>query len=87
MDETTWLTATKDHPTIFATGLVDLTAKVVIDVIPGRSAAALGSWLDRKPREWRERIDVVATDLAESCRSGLAGRLDHATRSPTPSTW
>jgi len=24
VDETTWLSATKDHPTLFATGLVDL---------------------------------------------------------------
>ena len=87
VDETTWLSATKDHPTLFATGLVDLHAKVVIDVAPGNSAADLGSWLARRPERWLEGVRVVATDRAESYRSGLAGRLDHALRLPTRSTW
>ncbi len=46
VDETTWLSATKDHPTLFATGRVNLPAKVVIDIIEGNSAADLGGWLD-----------------------------------------
>ena len=36
VDETAWLSATKDHATLYATGLVDLRAKIVIDVIRGR---------------------------------------------------
>jgi transposase len=84
VDETTWLSATKDHPTLYATGLVDLTAKVVIDVIRGNSGTDLGSWLDRQPRPWLDGISVVATDLAESYRSGLSGRLGHAVRVADP---
>jgi transposase len=84
VDETTWLTATKDHPTLFATGLVDLERRVVIDVIEGNSARDLGSWLDRQPPRWLGLIRVVATDLAESYRAGLAGRLDHAIRVADP---
>jgi len=84
VDETSWLTATKDHPTLFATGLVDLQAKVVIDVIRGNSATDLGSWLDRQPPEWLAGVRVVATDLAESYRAGLDGRLDHAIRVADP---
>ena len=84
VDETSWLAATKDHSTLFATGLVDLHAKIVIDVIPGNSAHDLGSWLDRQPGEWLGRVRVVATDLAESYRAGLAGRLDHAIRVADP---
>lgn len=84
VDETTWLSATKDHSTLFATGLVDLEAKVVIDVIEGNSARDLGSWLDAQPPAWCEQIRVVATDLAESYRSGLDGRLDHAIRVADP---
>jgi len=84
VDETTWLTATKDHPTLFATSLVDLRAKIVIDVVAGNSAPDLGSWLDRQPASWLGQVRVVATDLAESYRSGLEGRLDHAIRVADP---
>jgi transposase len=84
VDETSWLSATKDHATLYATGLVDLAAKVVIDVIEGNAAKDLGSWLDRQPKQWLAGIGVVATDLAESYRSGLDGRLDHAIRVADP---
>jgi transposase len=84
VDETAWLTATKDHATLYATGLVDLRRRVVIDVIAGNSAKDLGSWLDRQPVPWLSQVRVVATDLAESYRSGLDGRLDHAIRVADP---
>lgn len=84
VDETSWLTATKDHPTLFATGMVDLQEKVVIDVVPGNSSQDLGSWLDRQPAAWLAGVRVVATDLAESYRAGLDGRLDHAIRVADP---
>ena len=84
VDETTFLTATKDHGTLYATGMVDLDAKVMIDVIEGNSAHDLGSWLDRQPTGWLGEIRVVATDLAESYRAGLEGRLNHAIRVADP---
>jgi transposase len=84
VDETTFLSANRDHPTLFATGLVDLGRRVVIDVIEGNSATDLGRWLDRQPTDWLGDIRVVATDLAESYRSGLDGRLDHAIRVADP---
>ncbi len=84
VDETSWLRATKDHATIYATGLVNLTRRIVIDVIPGNSSKDLGFWLDRQPALWLNEIRVVATDLAESYRSGLDGRLDHAIRVADP---
>ncbi len=84
VDETTWLSATKDHPTLFATGLVDVERRVVIDACEGNAAEDLGSWLDRQPPSWLSGIRVVATDLAESYRAGLQGRLDHAVRVADP---
>ncbi|MPZ15990.1 MAG: ISL3 family transposase [Chloroflexi bacterium] len=84
VDETTFLSATKDHATLFATGLVDLRRRVVIDVIEGNSATDLGRWLDRQPEAWLGQVRVVATDLAESYRAGLDGRLDHAIRVADP---
>jgi len=84
VDETAWLTATKDHATLYATGLVDLRRRIVIDVIRGNSAKDLGSWLDRQPAAWLSQVRVVASDLAESYRAGLDGRLDHAIRVADP---
>jgi transposase len=84
VDETSWLTATKDHPTRFATSLVDLRATIVIDLVAGNSATDLGSGLDRQPALWLGQVRVVATDLAESSRSGLDGRLDQAIRVADP---
>ncbi len=51
----------------------------MIDVIPGNASKDLGSWLDRQTSAWLGQVRVVATDLAESYRSGPDGRLDHAT--------
>jgi transposase len=79
----TWA-ATKDHPTRYATGLVDLRRRVVIDVVEGNSAADLGCWLDLQRPAWLAGVRVVATDLAESYRAGLDGRLDHAIRVADP---
>src|SRR5690606_14515592 len=84
VDETSFLRATREHPTIYATGMVDLDERILIDIVQGNSAGDLGRWLDAQPPAWLEGIGVVATDLAESYRAGLAGRLDHATRVADP---
>ena len=44
IDETTYLAAKPLHPTIYATGLVDLEAKVLIDLVEGNAAADLRRW-------------------------------------------
>ena len=84
VDETAYLKANRSHPTRYATGIVDLDRRVVIDLIEGNTGADLGEWLDTQPVEWLAGVSVVATDLAESYRKGLHGRLDHATRVADP---
>lgn len=84
VDETSFLAANRHHPTLYATGLVDLDQRIMIDMVEGNSAADLRRWLDTQAPAWLEGIEVVATDLAESYRAGLAGRLDHATRVADP---
>jgi transposase len=84
VDETSFLRATREHPTLYATGLVDLDERILIDLVEGNSATDLRRWLDTQPASWLEGVGVVATDLAESYRAGLAGRLDHATRVADP---
>jgi transposase len=84
VDETTWLTATREHSTKYATSLVDLERRIVIDVVEGNSAGDLGSWLDGQSSAFTDGIRVVATDLAESYRKGLEGRIDQAARVADP---
>lgn len=84
VDETTWLSATNDHGTMFVTSLVDLDRRVVIDVTPGNSAKALTSWIDTQPHRWLTDIQVVPTDLTDSYRSALERRRWWATRVADP---
>ena len=84
VDERSFLKATRDHSTLYATGLVDLDERIVIDVVRGNTSRDLGLWLDAQPDEWLAKVRVVATDLADSYRSGLVGRLDHAIRVADP---
>ena len=84
VDETSFLRANRHHATIYATGLVDLRAKVLIDMVEGNTAADLRRWTKNAAPKWIAGIKVVATDLAESFRAGLSPKLDHATRVADP---
>jgi transposase len=84
VDETSFLRANRRHATIYATGLVDLQARIVIDMVEGNAAADLRRWTTNADPGWLAGIEVVATDLAESFRAGLSPHLDHATRVADP---
>ena len=84
IDETSFLSATRDHHTIYATGLVDLDGRILIDMIEGNGAADLRRWCAEQDPRWLETIEVVATDLAESYRRGIAAHLDHTLRVADP---
>ncbi len=85
VDETSFVAANRNHTTVYVTGLVDLEAKVVIDMVEGNSAADLRRWTARADPAWLGGIEVVATDLAESFRAGLCPRIwTHALRVADP---
>ena len=84
VDETSFLAATPSHPTIYATGLIDLERHVVIDMVKGNAAGDLRRWTTNAHPDWLAGIEVVATDLAESFRAGLSPHLDHARRVADP---
>ncbi|MFN8111005.1 MAG: transposase family protein [Thermoleophilia bacterium] len=52
IDETTWLSATRQHPTRFATGVFDLDRRRIIDVIPGNTSTEVQGWLEQQPAAW-----------------------------------
>lgn len=78
IDETSWLRATRDHATLYATGLVDLDRKRMIDLVRGHSARDLRRWCMGQDENWLRGVKVVAMDLAESYRSGIDPHLAHA---------
>ncbi len=84
VDETSFLKANREHPIIYATGLVDLQRHVLIDMVEGNAAADLRRWTANAHPDWLAAIEVVATDLAESFRAGLSPHLDHAQRVADP---
>ena len=84
VDETSFLKASRRHPTIYATGLVDLERHVLIDMVNGNAAKDLRGWTEHADARWLAGIKVVATDLAESFRAGLSPHLDHARRVADP---
>src|ERR1700733_9650682 len=84
IDETSFLSATPEHTTLYATSLVDLQAKKVIDLVEGNSAADLRRWCASQHPAFCGRVRVVATDLAESYRAGISPHLDHAIRVADP---
>lgn len=84
IDETSFLSANRDHHTVYATGMVDLDSPKVIDMIEGNSATDLRRWFSAQDPLWLETIEVVATDLAESYRKAMAGYLEHTVRVADP---
>ncbi len=84
VDETSFLRANRHHHTIYATGLVDLERRRVIDMVEGNAAVDLRKWTANADPAWLKGIEVVATDLAQSFRAGLSPHLDHATRVADP---
>jgi transposase len=78
VDETGFLSATKDHRRIYATGMVDVRRGILLDVIEDRSARILSDWLGARPASWLAGVEVVTIDPLEAYRSGLWPSLGHA---------
>jgi transposase len=84
VDETSFLRANRHHHTIYATGLVDLEGRRLIDIVEGNAAVDVRKWTANADPAWLAGIQVVATDLAQSFRAGLSPHLDHAVRVADP---
>ena len=80
VDETSFRAARPGKATSYVTGLIDLDEHQMIDLVEGNAAGDLRGWCERADPGWLARVEVVATDLAESYRAGLSPHLDHAVR-------
>jgi transposase len=84
VDEHSFLSATRDHHTIYATSLCDLDRRIVIDLFCGKSAQGLRKWCSRRRKGWLKDVKVVALDLTDTYRSGLSPHLSHAVHVADP---
>src|ERR1019366_3096898 len=65
IDETAFLKANAEHPTMYVTGLVDLERRVLIDMIEGNRAIDVSRWLSSKDEAFLAGITTVACDLSD----------------------
>jgi transposase len=83
VDETAFLRATGTHPTMFATGIADLTPgrpARLLDVVEGRSGTVLGGWLARRDQQWRDVITTASLDPFRGYATALSRHLPGAVR-------
>ena len=83
VDETAFLRATGTHPTLFATGITDLTPgrpARLLDVVDGRSGTVLGGWLAERDPAWRAAVRTASLDPFRGYATALATHLPHAER-------
>ena len=78
LDETSFLAATADHPTLLVTGIFDLDTGRLVDVLPARSARAVTDWLAAKPAPWRAGIRHVVIDPYQPYATAVADQLPDA---------
>jgi transposase len=78
VDEHSFLAATREHRTIYATALVDLDRRRVIDLFEGKSSVRLRNWCAKRPKNWLAGVRVVALDLTDTYRTGLSPHLSHS---------
>src|SRR5215207_1732597 len=78
LDETSFLAANAEHPTMLVTGIIDLDAGRLVDVLPARSAVAVTDWLTSKPVPWLAGIRHVVIDPYQPYATAVAAGLPEA---------
>ncbi len=68
----------------WATSIVDIAARKLLDIVPGRTAAAPAEWMLEQPASWREKIRWATFDLSGPYRATLDTARPHATHSLRP---
>jgi transposase len=76
VDETSFQAAGPRRRTTFITGLVDLDAGRLLDVVDGRAGRAVTGWLDGREDSWVAAVERVALDPHRGYYNALVGGLD-----------
>jgi transposase len=84
VDEHKMLAAGPRHHTIYATQLVDLDRRRLLDVVGGRSARSVLGWLDDRSRWFRYHVTVAAIGPQAGYQRALRTSLPRATVTVDP---
>ena len=76
VDETSFLAANRRRRTRFVTGLVDLRAGKLLDVVDGRAGSAVTGWLADREEVWLSAVERVALDPYRGYYNALVAGLD-----------
>ena len=79
LDETAFLRANARRHGVFVTGFVDIVGGRLLDIVAGRSARVVHTWLADRPEAWLSGVHTVAIDPHRGYANGVAERLAHAT--------
>jgi transposase len=83
VDETAFLRAARGHPTMYATGIADLTPgrpARLLDVVAGRSGVVLAAWLHERDDQWKAQIATASLDPFRGYATALNQQLPQAVR-------
>src|SRR6478752_2840043 len=83
VDETAFLRSCSTHPTLYATGIADLTPgrpARLLDVVEGRSGTVLAGWLGARAEQFRAQIVTASLDPFRGYATALAAQLPQAVR-------
>lgn len=77
-----FLRASRAHPTLFATGITDLSAGCprLLEVTQGQSGTVLTDWLSDRDQEWKQQINTASLDPFHGYATALATHLPPAIR-------
>ena len=78
LNETSFLAATPDAPTLFVTHVVNPDTRATIDVLEGRAKPSVDAWLASKPTVSRDRIDHVVIDPHQLSAAAVREQLPTA---------
>jgi transposase len=83
VDEHVWRHTRKGDK--YVTVIIDLTPVAdqtgparLLDMVEGRSKAVFAAWLEARPPEWRDRVEVVAMDGFSGFKTATADELPQA---------
>ena len=78
LDETLYKREGRWRTRRWCTSIVDVAGGQLLDVVPGRDAAAPTAWLEEQPSAWRDGITWGTLDLSGAYRSAFTEALPRA---------
>ena len=77
LDETLFARSGRRRRRLWCTSIVDVQRGQLLDIVPGRDAAAATEWLLGRPQAWRDNVAWGVLDLSGAYRAAFNDALPH----------